>query len=849
MKGGDCFLEEILRKADKLIIPVYQRNYDWKESHCQTLFNDLVNTIRYNRKTHFFGGIVSMNDPAGRRTDIFIIDGQQRITTVTLLLLALANLLKEGKVQADDPYLADTIIKRYLADEINPQNRKVKLKPIKGDADAFERLWQNPEDYNHASNVTLNYTYFYNRIQKGALTPDQIFEAVLSLQIIDITLIPLDDDPQLVFESLNSTGLDLNEGDKIRNFILMGLPADTQEKFYSEYWNPIEKKASDAKDSNSYNVSWFIRDFLSIKQRKIPGINSVYMSFKEYASPFRDSGLESLLKDMLEYARRYEKLLNGSYDFPDKLNASITRLNRFESSVTRPFLMETLRLKEQGALSGESTIEVFRMVESYLFRRTICDLPSNALNKVFLTLANDVNRLDGTWNNFTDKMKYVLSSKKEKTRFPNDTEFAEGLLKKNIYKMPPRYKAYLFERFENGDKLEHKPIYDLLDKGAYTIEHIMPQTLSAKWQESLGPDYAVIHETWLHSLANLTLSAYNANYSNHTFEEKRTMDDGFLDSGLRMNQHIAQKTQWGAAELEERAERLKKQAYELWPYSETAYSPPEKQFDEYALDDDITFTNKAIVRYRFCGIEQDAQSWTDMYIAVLRALHENNKTILNYLADADDSVDLAIHITRSESSSSRSGKIDEHIYVWIATSTQYKINLLRKFFEQFGEDTENLVFLVKENAAVSEDRDDLRFNFWSQAIPAIREASGIFMNVNPSKDNYIQGATGCAGIYYLCVANFDVVRVVLYIGNSNKSVNKTVFSALEAQRNAIEDEYGAKLIWERKENNIASKVYDRLDGVSIANETDWPLMTAFLSRQVAKLKSVFQRRLEDAYPG
>jgi uncharacterized protein with ParB-like and HNH nuclease domain len=850
MNGHENYLVSILKSADKLIIPVYQRNYDWKETHCQTLFDDLVKTIKNNRRTHFFGGIVSVSDPVGGRADFLIIDGQQRITTITLLLLALAKLLKENKMESDDPYLADTIIKKYLADEINPNNRKIKLKPIKGDADAFELLWQNAEEYNRSSNVTLNYTYFYNRIQKGELTANQLFDAVQRLQVIDIALKMPDDDPQMVFESLNSTGLNLNEGDKIRNYILMGLQIDVQERFYNGYWNPIEKKAGYDKDSNSFNVSWFIRDFLSIKQRKIPSINSVYTSFKEYAEPFRNSDIEPLLKDMLGYARRYEKLINGSSDFPALLNASIARLNRFESSVTRPFLMEILRLKEQDILSSADTAEAFRSVESYLFRRIICDLPSNALNKVFLSLANDVGRLDGTWNDFINKMKYVMSSKKEKARFPDDDEFADGLLQKNVYKMLPRYKAYLFERFENGDSLEYKSIYERIDKSEYTIEHIMPQTLTVEWQDALGSNFENIHETWLHRLANLTLSAYNPKYQNYLFNQKRTMKDGYLDSGLKMNQLIAQNENWGEKELEERAKRLTKQAYALWPFVNTAYAPPEKQFDEYALDDDITFTNKGIVKYRFNGIEQEVQSWTEMYTVILRTLHEKNKTILNYLADADDSVELAVHIGRSDSDFTKSAKIDDDVYVWINTSTQYKINLLQKFFALYGEEPENLIFMVREGVASNEDENGrfaLRRSFWTQAIPIIRDASGIFTYVNPTTNNTIQGSSGCAGIYYNCVANYDNVRIELYISNSDKTVNKATFDALEKQRQEISLEYASELKWDRMDDNLASKIYDQFDGVSIANEADWSRMTEFLSGRIAKLKTVCQHRLEIAF--
>lgn len=464
MNGQGKLLTHYLKNADKLIIPVYQRNYDWREEHCKKLYQDLVRTIQNKKRWHFFGGIVSVSDPMGSSSDYLVIDGQQRITTVSLLLLAMANLIKDGKVVPEDDTLYAQITKKYLVDEINPKNRKVKLKPIKGDQDAYDRLWGDPENFARSSNITQNYLFFYNEIQKQAITIDQLFKAVEKLQIIDITLTPPDDDPQLVFESLNSTGLELNEGDKIRNFVLMGLDIEEQERYYDSYWNPIEKNAGYDKQNNSYDVSPFIRDYLSIKNKKISSMKDIYTDFKAFADK-RTGEMEEIMKDLLAYAKRYNKLLVGHQSFPTKLKASIFRLNRFESSVTRPFLMEVLRLQEEGILTVDEVTETCRIVESYLLRRIICDLPSNTLAKVFLTLSSDIRRFDGTYNMFIEKLKYVLTSKKEKAAFPDDEAFAEGLKNKNIYAMPPRYKAYLFERLENGDSSEYKEIYGRLDSG------------------------------------------------------------------------------------------------------------------------------------------------------------------------------------------------------------------------------------------------------------------------------------------------------------------------------------------------------------------------------------------------
>ena len=363
MNGQGKLLTHFLKNADKLVIPVYQRNYDWKEEHCKKLYSDLVKTIRDNKRWHFFGGIVSVSDPMGSSSDYLVIDGQQRITTVSLLLLAIANLINDGLVIPNDPNLYDVITKKYLVDEINPKQRKMKLKPIKGDQDAYDRLWGDPSEYNFSSRITQNYLFFYNQIQREDISVDQLFTAVEKLQIIDITLTPPDDDPQLVFESLNSTGLDLNEGDKIRNFVLMRRSMEEQEQFYDDYWCPIEKNAGYDKQTNSYDVSPFIRDYLGIKERRLTAMKEIYQEFKDYVE--KRGQIEDVLKELRDYAKRYNKIRVGNPNFPIKLRASLYRLNRFESSVCRPFLMEVFRLQEEDVLTLEDVGEVCRIVESY----------------------------------------------------------------------------------------------------------------------------------------------------------------------------------------------------------------------------------------------------------------------------------------------------------------------------------------------------------------------------------------------------------------------------------------------------------------------------------------------------
>lgn len=257
MNGNAQKLIKYLDGASKrFIIPVYQRNYDWKMEHCKQLYDDLVKIIRQNRKSHFFGSIVSVQSESGTMEEFLIIDGQQRLTTISLLLLAIYHLLSSGKMVSRDHQLTDKILKKYLIDEYEPEEKRIKLKPIKNDQKAFGILFDQDEEYIPDSNLTINYRYFYDRIQHGELDIDELFDAICKLEIINISL-NHEDNPQLIFESLNSTGLNLSEGDKIRNYILMGLPNDQQTKFYEKYWNRIESYTD-------YDVSSFVRDYLTL---------------------------------------------------------------------------------------------------------------------------------------------------------------------------------------------------------------------------------------------------------------------------------------------------------------------------------------------------------------------------------------------------------------------------------------------------------------------------------------------------------------------------------------------------------------------------------------------------------
>ncbi|WP_058259748.1 DUF4268 domain-containing protein [Fenollaria timonensis] len=824
MKGSECRLIEYMDGSNKrFIIPVYQRNYDWKIENCKQLYDDLVKVIKNDRRSHFFGSMVSVYEPSGKNMEFLVIDGQQRLTTVSLLLLAMYNLINAGILIPKDEFLGNRIYEEYLVDKYQPKETRIKLKPVKNDQKAYGKLFNDTDEYIRESNLTTNYNYFYERIQKQEISIDELFDALFRLEIINITL-NNEDNPQLIFESLNSTGLDLSEGDKIRNFILMGLPSKEQDEYYDKYWNRIE-------ECTKYDVSSFVRDYLSIKQLAIPSQKKIYMSFKDYVDQ-KSIETEELLKDLLAYAKRYEILLSGGTE-NKALDACIYRLNRLETTVTRPFFLEVLRLYDENKLDISELAEIFLITENYLFRRTICDLPTNALNKIFSTLHREITRYEGNDEGYVEKFKYALLSKKDRARFPDDDEFAERFTERQIYQMNSKNKIYIMERLENYSTLEDKDVYCHCDDGTYSIEHIMPQHLTPAWIKALGEDYEEIHEMWLHRIANLTLTAYNSKYSNSTFEEKKSMKNGFGDSGIRMNTYIAKKDKWTLAELEERNQYLMGRSLEIWAAPTTTFKPAVKQMDSYTLDDDVSLSGRLIARFSYKNTEQPVSSWVEMFQKVLQILYAEDKSVITKLAASKDD-GLALNFTMNEADFKKIVEIGDGIYVWTNTSTQTKLSVLNKVFKLYDADPSDLVFYLREENEGAEEeagtRYETRRKYWDYALDFIKEINAenaSFVNVNPSKENWISGFIGIIGFKISCLANIDFARVDLHLGKVKKEENKKAFDMLMTHKEDIEKALGVSLVWSRGDDIKSSKISYQLNGVSIRNETDWLQMARF----------------------
>ena len=694
MKGDAQPLIKFFDGSDKrFIIPLYQRNYDWKEDNCEQLFQDLLKMHHSNRKSHFFGSIVS-SIQAGTE-DRFIIDGQQRITTVSLLLIAMVNAFKVGDIQATDGKLVDKIFKRYLVDEYQEDERKVKLKPIKKDMDAFDALLYKPkEQYLKGSNVTRNYEFFYDKIVKSGLTMDELFETIKKLEVINIKL-DEDDDPQLIFESLNSTGLDLSEADKIRNYLLMSLAPAEQDDLYTRYWNPIE-------ESTKYDPSSFVRDYLTMKQGKIGRIDKIYFIFKEYAENER-IGRAELLEEMHHYAKIYSQIDNANMG-TEKINRKLNQVRTLDSTVAYPFYMAFFDYAEKNGLSDEEKYRVLDIVEAYWARRIICNLPSNALNKVFATLHRDVlnnmnKAVEGTNPTYTEVLIYLLLKKGRSSVFPKDDEVKEDFATRQVYKMPANLRMFILERMENRDSKECHDVVKQLTEKTISIEHIMPQTLSDKWKDALGEEWERIHQQYLHTMAKLTLTGYNSQYSNLAFLEKRDMEKGFNDSAFRLNNYVKSCDQWTEVEMKQRQHDLLEVFMRLWPMPSTTFEPAKREIESASIeDDDYEFTGKKIQGYFYHNVHYSVNTWKEMLIQMCNhVLLEKRSTIEWLCANEEHGFSHTPESWRKE--------LAPGLYVWTDNSTYTKINILRGMLNECNIPLSELVFEFRADETENENEE------------------------------------------------------------------------------------------------------------------------------------------------
>lgn len=603
MKGSENNILDFMSVGTRYYIPCYQRPYSWTEEQCRILFDDIVQIHEQHehdpnsRASHFIGSIVCQQT-MGDNSGYLIIDGQQRLTTMYLFYLALSRHAEErsqsnaatadAELKKKLSKLSQLISLRILEDESNETldgSSHHRFELTKQDQEAMDKLYEgNPEAYIATSQLTKNYNHLYKLIgAEENLSLSELFRITKNVLFIEIKLDAYDD-AQLIFESLNSKGLELSEGDKVRNYVLMGFNQNEIEHYYHEWWLPIERNCKN-------QASEFIQYYLAIKLGKSPSMKVLYVNFKNFVVA---SGLSKtdILKDLLAYSELFACIQNCSYELPanvdielsstersslqSEIEQSLRRLKYLKYTVRTPFIMQGMMLHKQKQISGHELLASLKIIETFLIRRWVCGVPSHGLNRLFQSLAGLSRNVSETAGlvpegSFTANLMRVMGTNDNSSKMPKDDEFKQALLTRDLYTNKSRSAAaliYLMERLENAESREQIAIFEALEQqnAAYSVEHVMPQNLSKDWRAELGPDADKIHKTWLHRLANLTLTAYNSKYSNNSFAEKRSMEHGFGSSPLRLNQQIAKYEHWGPAEMEQRAADLVAKALRIWPY-------------------------------------------------------------------------------------------------------------------------------------------------------------------------------------------------------------------------------------------------------------------------------------------
>ena len=680
MKAEEKRFLQFLEGSEKsFVIPVYQRNYDWKKEQCKQLFDDIIQIVREDYRTHFMGTIVAYQED-GYGKELLIIDGQQRLTTVSLILLAIYKAL-ENEAIPDAGILKQKIYEEFLVNKFSKdKTKKVRLKPVKDDREAFNAIFDNEELEN--SNVTVNYKYFYERIIEQEIDIEDLYKAIEQLIIVDIRLKKWEDDPQLIFESLNSTGLDLTEADKVRNFILMKESSEVQEELYKNYWYKIEKYTD-------FNVSSFLRDYLTMRERRIPRTDRVYTTFKDYIHKQYTKSQE-VLSELLQFSEYYHAIIQSS-DSDTSITKILARINKLETIVAYPFLLEVYDARKQGIIDNEWLKEILEIIESYVFRRFVSDVPTNALNKTFMLLGKEIQSYDDHKEYYVEIFKHVLIGKTGSQRFPSDKEFSEAIVRKDIYNTQSRNKLHLLERLEAGDHRESS-ISSLLEDGTLSVEHIMPQTLTPSWEKMLWADAKDIHETYLHTLGNITLTGYNSKYSNKSFEDKKTMEKGFNESRLFLNKYLSQVDIWTKEHIEKRANLLRDRALTIWKYPRSNYVVKKDETKIFTLSTEESFTNTSILEWSFEDKEYFVESWREFYEWLVRILyHKDPLLVESFLTDYH----LSWKFTDTEDETKYLSKIHEGLYLSVGNNSDSKISSMKMMLERFDIDPDSVSFYIK----------------------------------------------------------------------------------------------------------------------------------------------------------
>lgn len=675
-------------------IPVYQRNYDWSESNCNRLLDDIYGIMQSGDK-HFLGTIVFMAAKSGgfALQEYIIIDGQQRLTTLMLILKALSVVAESA---GDDCY--HEIEEQYLHNKYCDEEFKVKLKPIKSDNNQFlllleDKIDEMDEDTHIYHNFMLCKERFERWAEKG-INPSHVLDALTKLEIVEIVLTKGEDDPQVIFESINSTGLELSNADLIRNYLLMN--ADDQEKLYENYWLYIEKTLRNKMDYS--NLDAFFMQYIVYKTSKPVNSRQLYNSFVKL---FKDSGYsqENILKELRYYAEIFGAFVYGSDKYSDRINKLLYRLRVLNQTTCYPFLLHVFDDYHQGVITEETVEKILQFILAYLLRRMVCGVPSNTLRGLFTYLYNRIFKVASNKQKYYETLNKFLFTVSSKDVIPSAAEFERALQKANIYGNNALCRFLLLD-IENGDGKE------ILQAENLTIEHIMPQTLSADWSH-IRPEE---HEEYLHTLGNLSVTGYNSELSNKSFAEKQDIIRE-NSKAVILNSDVLDKESWNVADIQARAKRLAGIVLTRYKIERILDDSIEFEYIEtLTLDNYDEVTGKKLVSFKLFGETYRQNKYALMLLDVIKLLDKKSPGKLQTLAENNYSFNSTkrkhVHLNLDGSGMRWPWKVTDGIYLEANLSAWSCIRFIENLLAEFGFEKDQFSFNIVAEEPSETDEDE-----------------------------------------------------------------------------------------------------------------------------------------------
>jgi uncharacterized protein with ParB-like and HNH nuclease domain len=840
MKATETTISSFLQQPNvQFVIPVYQRNYDWTHTECRQLFQDILSVAQEERTSHFIGSIVYIHDGPivfGDIYELVIIDGQQRLTTITLLYVALYRFAKEQ----GDAATAERILNMFLVNQYaRNEHGKRKLKQNDVNAAAFLAVLNGTEHtFEPYSNVKENFLFFRNLISEENV--HSIENGLNRLIFVSVSLERGKDDPQRIFESLNSTGLELSQSDLIRNYILMDLPPEEQQQVYATIWQPIEQNARDLVKQQSL-VSDYIRDYLTLRNKKIPNKNKVYQEFKALYPDKRNPAFLEELNQIKSYSEHYRKLVNpakmaGADGIDKEIRRELKYIQQLEINVAYPFLLQVMEDVERTDVNKHDLLAVLHLIQSYVWRRFLVGLPTNALNKIFMTLHSEVDLED-----YVDSIARALLSKKGSGKFPSDEEVKLALRDKDVYNTQSKNRRYLFERLENHAKSE---LVDVTSE-SITIEHIFPQNPSQDWFRDVSQEEVMLfQEKYLNTVGNLTLSGNNGALGNRSFTEKKTMRDddreaGYDYSPLWLNSYLRKIDHWNIENFENRLQIITDRFLKVWPYPQVEI-PVESDNEELSLFDAEPPTFRKLEYFIFEDTRVEEVHFARMYFYVLGKLYEKNSQLLV----AGQNV---LKITRDASVFRYAQEVANGWYVESNIDSNTKFTVLKKLLSLYELEDELIIKYqpadgIERAQRMGSDagqRKNFLRAYWAQLFP-VMQGTDLFTNTTPSRGNWVSVGAGVSGVSYTMIVYKAHVRVELTIASADKDTNKRHYRKLLQYRSEIEEHFGDQLEWEELPDKKMSRIKFQRTDLNMIGESDWPVINDFFNDAMPRFEKAFR---------